>query len=107
MMQKLPNRGISTLSATEYLILSLLQGNRGREMYGLEMVGKSDGKLKKGTVYVLLGRLEEKGFVKARQEEVSDTATPRRLYRLTGTGQKVFDAWSQVAALGALRGAVA
>ena len=32
-------------------------------MYGLELVTESEGALKRGTVYVTLGRLEEKGYV--------------------------------------------
>jgi DNA-binding PadR family transcriptional regulator len=106
-MRKGQNARAATLSRTEFLIMRLLIGNSGKEMYGLEMVDKSDGELKKGTIYVLLGRLEEKGFVKARTETTGTSAIPRRLYRPTGLGQKVFEAWSSVAAIGGLRGAFA
>jgi DNA-binding PadR family transcriptional regulator len=97
----------ATLSQTEYLIMQSLIGNGGREMYGLELVEKSEGRLKKGTVYVLLGRLEDKGFVRGRAEIVDGSAIPRRLYKPTGLGQKVFEAWASVAAIGGMRGAFA
>jgi DNA-binding PadR family transcriptional regulator len=97
----------ATLSRTEYLIMQMLIGNGGKEMYGLQLVEKSSGKLKKGTIYVLLGRLEDKGFIKGRAELAEGSAIPRRLYKPTGLGQKVFEAWSSVAEIGGLRGAFA
>jgi DNA-binding PadR family transcriptional regulator len=106
-MGKKEQQAAAALTGTEFLIMSLLVQNRGKEMYGLEMVGKSGGKLKKGTIYVLLGRLEGKGFVTARSETMSGSAIPRRLYRPTGLGQRVFDAWRKVAEIGGLRGAYA
>lgn len=93
----------TSLSGTEYQIMSLLISNG--EMYGLQMVEKAGGKLKKGTIYVLLGRLEEKGYVKARTELAEGSAIPRRLYRPTGHGQKVFEAHRPVAEIRGLRGA--
>ena len=49
-----------TLSAKETLILELLV--RDGELYGLQMVAASKRRLKRGTVYVTLGRMEEKGM---------------------------------------------
>lgn len=97
----------ATMSATEYLIMSLLVANGGREMYGMQMIEKSQGKLKKGSVYVLLGRLEEKGYVKGRTEMVEGSAIPRRMYRPTGHGHRVFEAHRPVFQIGGLRGAAA
>ena len=54
------------MSPTESLVMELL---RGRERYGLELVDASGGTLKRGSVYVILARMEEKGFVDSRQEE--------------------------------------
>ena len=54
------------MSRTESLVMELL---RGRERYGLELVDASDGTLKRGSVYVILARMEEKGFVDSRQED--------------------------------------
>ena len=51
------------------------------------MVELSDGRLKRGTVYVTLGRMQEKGYLESRQEPLPEGAIglPRRLYRPTGS----------------------
>ena len=81
------------ISHKEFVILSML-AEQG-EMYGLEMVVTSSGELKKGTIYVTLQRMLEKSFV-----EISDAAAldksavndPRRRYKTTEFGEKVFRA---------------
>ena len=52
--------------------------------------------LKRGSVYVILARMEEKGFVESRQEARPAKAggVPRRIYRATGYGLKVHDAFA-------------
>ena len=93
---------LPTLSRTETLILELL---RSEEMYGLQLVTASKGKLKRGSVYVLLGRMEEKGYVTSHAEEKPEhSGLPRRTYRATGLGRRVLDAWSLAAAHLALGG---
>ena len=69
---------------------------RGRERYGLELVDASNGSLKRGSVYVTLARMEEKGFVESRQEEREPgvSGLPRRLYRATSYGRKVHGAFA-------------
>jgi DNA-binding PadR family transcriptional regulator len=81
------------LSGIEELILRYLSS--GREMYGLELVRESCGQLKRGTVYVTLGRMESKGLVSSRQEEKRRGAIglPRRLHRATPFGLRVLEAW--------------
>ena len=59
---------LPSMSPTESLVMELL---RGRERYGLELVDASRGTLKRGSVYVTLARMEEKGFVDSKQEERS------------------------------------
>ena len=81
------------LSKAEAAVLSLLVNEQ--EMYGLEMVKKSGGRLKLGTIYVTLNRLEEKGFAVSRKEIEPTLAVPRRLYRITGTGAAVYRALSE------------
>jgi DNA-binding PadR family transcriptional regulator len=83
-----------TLSAKESLILQLLI--RRDEMYGLELVAASRRRLKRGTIYVTLGRMEEKGYVTSRLEEPPAAAggLPRRLYQPTALGRRVFAVWS-------------
>ncbi len=83
---------IPRLSRKERLILELLI-NQG-EMYGLEMVKTVPHDLKRGTVYVTLGRMADKGYVDSRQaKEPGDPGLPKRLFRATGHGQRVFQAW--------------
>jgi len=82
---------LPTLSGKERIILELLI-NSG-EMYGLELVKASDGELKRGTVYVTLDRMEDKGLVESRQEDQAEHGgIPRRLYRPTGHGARVLRA---------------
>jgi DNA-binding PadR family transcriptional regulator len=88
-------RGIHlpTLSTKEFLILELLIG--AKEMYGLELVAASAGALKRGTVYVTLGRMEDKGYVASRLESAPPAAggLPRRIYTPTALGRQVLGAW--------------
>jgi PadR family transcriptional regulator, regulatory protein PadR len=85
------------LSAKETTILELL--GRGEELYGLQLVAASKGRLKRGTVYVTLGRMETKGYVTSRAEDAPDGAggLPRRLYEATPHGARVLNAWSMLA----------
>lgn len=53
---------IPHLGQTEGLILDLLADG---EMFGLELVERSGGRLKRGTVYVTLARMLEKGYVES------------------------------------------
>lgn len=85
------------ITKTEALVLQQLAGASGSELYGLQMVKESGGALKMGTVYVILGRLEEKGFVESRREELkesSERSVPRRLYKITGQGRRIFNAYT-------------
>jgi DNA-binding PadR family transcriptional regulator len=65
-------------------------------MFGLELVEASGGRLKRGTVYVTLGRMQDKGYVESRLEDRHPGAIglPRRLYRATAFGLRVVDAWN-------------
>ena len=88
---------IPRLSNKEFCALELL-ANQG-EMYGLEMVKASDGLLKRGTIYVLLSRMADKGYVTSRQEKEDGRAgMPRRKFRVTGAGERAYRA-TQAAAI--------
>jgi DNA-binding PadR family transcriptional regulator len=89
---------IPTLPPKEALILQLLAGRK--EMYGLELVSASKRRLKRGTVYVTLGRMEKKGYVTSRLENAPPSAggLPRRVYEATTFGRRVLAAWTHVAA---------
>ena len=88
---------IPTLPPKEALILALLVGEA--ELYGLQLVAASKGRLKRGTVYVTLGRMEEKGFITSHLESApaDEGGLPRRLYEPTAFGRKVLSAYAQVA----------
>ena len=83
---------LPSISATESFLLDLLEAG---ECFGLELVAKSEGRIKRGSVYVTLSRMEAKGFVESRQEERAPGAIglPRLLYRATSYGLKVRDAY--------------
>jgi DNA-binding PadR family transcriptional regulator len=83
-----------TLSAKESLILELLVS--ARHMYGLELVAASRRRLKRGTVYVTLGRMEEKGYIVSRLESAPPQAggLPRRVYEATPLGRRILRLWS-------------
>ena len=87
---------IPTLPAKERLILELLQSEG--PLFGLQLVALSQGALKRGTVYVTLGRMEAKGFVASEQESMPAGAIglPRRLYSPTPLGKRVLRAWDLV-----------
>jgi DNA-binding PadR family transcriptional regulator len=72
----------------------MLAGRR-RALYGLEMVEASGGGLKRGTIYVTLQRLQEKGLVDSKPEPrtAPEIGIPRRMYWITGVGQRVLAAY--------------
>jgi PadR family transcriptional regulator PadR len=86
-----------TLSGKERVILELLTSSG--PMFGLQLVEQSMGSLKRGTVYVTLGRMEAKGLVESEQEPLPPGAIglPRRLYRPTGLGERMLRAWTVLA----------
>jgi len=88
----------------ESLVLGMLI--RHGELYGLQLVEESQGQIKRGTVYVTLERMEDKGLVESRQEEKQPgvSGIPRRLYKITGHGVRVFKVAEQqrAAVIGAL-----
>jgi PadR family transcriptional regulator PadR len=88
---------VPRLSPKEAVILELLVQNS--EMYGLELVAASRRRLKRGTVYVTLGRMEEKGYIQSRVEPApsSTGGLPRRMYAATAFGRRVLSAWTELA----------
>jgi DNA-binding PadR family transcriptional regulator len=88
---------IPSLPPKERLILELLVAQA--PLFGLQLVALSEGALKRGTVYVTLGRMETKGFVRSEQEAMPPDAIglPRRLYYPTPLGERVLRAWDLMA----------
>lgn len=81
-------------SSKEAVILELLKSREDR-LFGLELVELSDGLLKRGTVYVTLQRMEEKGLIDSEQEPRPDPqiGIPRRLYKINGLGERSLSAY--------------
>jgi DNA-binding PadR family transcriptional regulator len=84
---------VPSVPPKERVILELLVSSGA--LYGLELVERSGGRLKRGTVYVTLGRMEAKGFLTSEQEEppIGAIGLPRRRYRPTGLGERALRAW--------------
>ena len=79
-------------SGNEVEVLRLLVG--GRELYGLEMIKRSDGALKRNSIYVVLGRMRSPGFINGREvKREGAPGMPRRFYKITGLGQRSLAAW--------------
>lgn len=64
--------------------------NRG-EMFGLEMVNASSGDLKRGTIYVTLQRMMDKGYLDSGQDSRTGSAN-RPVYKPTRLGEAIFKA---------------
>jgi DNA-binding PadR family transcriptional regulator len=73
---------------SEMVVLKLLQ-HRPSGAYGLEIVADSNGTLKRSSLYVLLGRLEEKGFVRIKSTISEHPGLPRPIYVISGEGLRV------------------
>jgi DNA-binding PadR family transcriptional regulator len=94
----MPKR-LPMLPAKEALILELLVS--AGEMYGLQLVAESRKRLKRGTVYVTLMRMEEKGYIVSRIERrpPGEGGLPRRVYEPTAFGRRVLNALTHIAQL--------
>jgi len=93
------------LSKKEQAVLGLLIKSGRRGMYGLQLVAQSAGDLRRGTVYVTLDRMEEKGLVESKQEEKEPgvSGIPRRIYYPTWYGMRVLQAWERLQSLSVFR----
>lgn len=80
---------------TEMTVMQLLQ-EEPKGLYGLQIVEASGKTISRGSIYVLLGRLEEKGFVRSTRPSPApgQSGLIRPIYRLTAEGRKVLDAAS-------------
>ena len=63
-------------------------------LYGLQVVANSDGAVGRSSVYVLLSRLQDKGFVRSKKpaSDPDYPGMPRPIYSLTAEGQRVLEA---------------
>jgi PadR family transcriptional regulator, regulatory protein PadR len=82
---------IHVVGETRATILDLL--SLGNEFYGLEMVRRSNGRLKRAIVYVHLHRMEQDGLISSRvDDDHADRGPPRRKYRITALGRRALAA---------------
>ena len=97
---------LPSISSIEALIVELLGSD---ERFGLDLIDRSGGRLKPGTIYVTLTRMEAKGFVESRREarEPQAGGLPRRMYRVTAYGARVHAAHRVLREALALRPATA
>ena len=78
----------------EMILLRLISE---RQMYGYELAstlekrGGSLFRIKEGTLYPILYRLENGGYIESRWETL-ERGVPRKYYRLTTTGTKYLEA---------------
>lgn len=94
-----PHWVMQMISVTEAKILSLMT-RRPTGVYGSELIHMSDGALKRGSVYSLLGRLEKSGFVTATEDPATEKyAVPRTCYRITAQGQRGLREFAEFVAL--------
>ena len=84
-------------------VLEALSGDAGGWHYGYDLLGTTG--LKSGSLYPILVRLADRGFLEAAWEDgVPQGRPPRHLYRLSPAGRAlVREARSVVAARSALR----
>ena len=77
-------------------ILDVLLGEGSRELYGLEIVNGSNGRITRGSVYVILSRMVDKGLVESRPEPAPERAggLPRVMYKPSGLGLRAYRAWA-------------
>lgn len=81
---------IQMLSEKESIALGLLVAQGGS--YGLELVRASEGSLKRGTVYVLLDRMEDKKYVTSKRDsDPTMSGKPRRRYKPTKLGERALE----------------
>lgn len=60
---------------------AILETLGSRELYGLDIVRESGGRVGQGTLYVTLHSMEERGLIVSRAGESRDGLPARRLYR--------------------------
>lgn len=86
------------ISDKEALVMKLLLDKP--DLYGLELVAAADGAIKRGTVYVTLARMVEKGLITSRCDvEPPHRGLPRPRYQVTERGTKALAAIEELASI--------
>lgn len=79
---------------------NVLQQLLGGDRYGMQIVEGSRKAISRNTVYVLLGRMEDKDLITGRAVPAADgeSGPPRRVYRITKLGKASLSAYDAAAA---------
>jgi DNA-binding PadR family transcriptional regulator len=89
----MPNDNDAPLGEFEVIVL-MAALHLGRQAYGSAMLDEIEARtgrrVSRGSVYITLDRLEDKGLLESRLEEASQKrgGRPKRLFRVTGAGLK-------------------
>ena len=88
--------GPTSVAPKELVVLRLLAS--GEELFGLEIAERSGGEIGRGTLYVVLGRMLEKGLLQSRQDTPGRdwAGPPRRYYRISASGREALDRYDSV-----------
>jgi DNA-binding PadR family transcriptional regulator len=84
---------MDSFNKSEQIAMEILTSAVSKKFYGLELVTLSENALKRGTVYITLSRLEDRGFLESENETAPKGTIPRRVYKVTGAGQRSYTAW--------------
>jgi len=80
-------------SGVQSMVLRLLRDGPPGGMYGLELVNASGGALARGTIYVTLLRMQERGLVTVHTPTQDvHPGMPRPRYRISALAQRVLAA---------------
>jgi DNA-binding PadR family transcriptional regulator len=93
-------RDFPTLS--EVNVMRVLQ-DAPKGLYGLQIVSQSNGTVGRGSVYVLLDRLERKGFIDVARTDVKGSypGLQRPHYKLNAEGRRMLATAESLGMLGA------
>lgn len=83
----------------EMIVLNIIQQKR---TYGYELIqklekeGESFFDLKEGTLYPVLYRLEDSGFIKASWHTEEGRTAPKKYYEITEEGRKILEEYRKI-----------
>ncbi len=75
----------------ELLVMQIIDSAGNCGMVGADILNHSDGRLKRGTIYGLLERIEDKGLIDSKQVNKNKRRYPQWQYQLTDHGHKMLE----------------
>ena len=84
----MPRTPTERLTPTETILLQVIQASPDKRAYPAQILRGSQGDLKEGTLYVILGRLKKQAILDAQRVKITTTQGPRVCiyYSLTKKG---------------------